>query len=79
MKYLVLGSLCLLFSGCANTSNGGGWVVSNGMTDKDSAQEGMSTLQKDEGMSCGCGTAKGHTCESCSCGCDGHKAKKKKK
>jgi hypothetical protein len=62
MKYVLLSALCLCFSGCANTSNGGGWIVGNGMTDQGTAQDGMKTFgSSDEGTAivtpqadCGC-------------------------
>jgi hypothetical protein len=44
MKYLLLGALCLGFSGCANTS-GGGWVVGNGMAEKGISEQGMQDLK----------------------------------
>lgn len=62
MKYLTLALLCFTLAGCANTSNGGGWVVGNGMTDSGTASEGMHSLgSSDEGTAivvpkadCGC-------------------------
>ena len=78
MKYVLLSALCLAFSGCANTSNGGGWVVSNGMTDSGTAQDGMNTF------GAGPESGIGKPDVDCSCGddaksCDCAPIKKKKR
>lgn len=77
MKYVLLSALCLAFSGCANTSNGGGWVVGNGMTDQDTAQDGMNSFgsshQDSVGKPAGCVCEEGQT----ACNCE-QPAKKRK-
>ena len=74
MKTILLCAVCFAFAGCANTSNGGGggWVVGNGMTDKESGAEGMRRVGRDrDDDSCAC---KGEP--DCECA---PKVKKKKK
>lgn len=60
MKYVLLAALCFTFAGCANTSNGGGWVVGNGMTDSGTGAMGMQAI-KDNGCDCQPGS------EGCEC------------